>query len=122
MENILILISEKMFVLPFTTGFLFVIVAAITLVFPPKKINLLYGYRTRASMKNQQVWDFAQRYSGVKMAQIGLVLMAFSLLNVVFGLNDSFELMIGLSSVVIACAFLFLATESAIRKKFPNQL
>lgn len=121
MESILISISQKMFVVSFTTGFLFVIIAAITLIFPPKKINLLYGYRTRASMKNQQTWDFAQRYSGVKMIHIGLALMLFSLLNVLFNLNDSFQVMIGLSSVVIACAFLFLVTERAIRKKFPNQ-
>ena len=121
MEEILISIFEKTSVVPFTTGILFVIAAAITLVFPPKKINLLYGYRTRASMKNQQVWDFAQRYSGVKMMQIGFALMGFSLLNVFFGFNDSFQLMIGLSFVIIACAFLFLVTESAIRKKFPNQ-
>ena len=31
---------------------------------PPKKINGFYGYRTSRSMKNQETWDFAQRYMG----------------------------------------------------------
>jgi uncharacterized membrane protein len=32
-------------------------------LFPPKKINSLYGYRTPNSMKSQENWDFANRYS-----------------------------------------------------------
>ena len=31
---------------------------------PPKKVNGWYGYRTSRSMKNQDTWDFAQRYMG----------------------------------------------------------
>ncbi|MFN3967405.1 SdpI family protein [Flavobacterium sp.] len=120
MEEILNNISEQTLFIPFTTGTIFVLAALITLVFPPKKINYLYGYRTRASMKNQQVWDFAQRYSGIKMVQSGLVLIALSPLNVLVNLNESFQLSLGFSSVIIACAYLFFATERAIRKKFPN--
>ena len=30
--------------------------------FPPKKINHLYGYRTRKSMLNDTIWQFANRY------------------------------------------------------------
>ena len=31
---------------------------------PPKKVNGWYGYRTSRSMRNQDTWDFAQRYMG----------------------------------------------------------
>ena len=31
---------------------------------PPSKVNGLVGYRTSRSMKNQDTWDFAQRYMG----------------------------------------------------------
>ena len=120
MEEILNNISEQTLIIPFTTGVIFVIAALITLVFPPKKINYLYGYRTRSSMKHQQVWDFSQRYSGIKMVQSGLVLIALSFLNVFINLNESLQVSLGLSSVIIACAYLFLATERAIRTKFPN--
>lgn len=120
MEEIINSISEQTLIIPFTTGTIFVLAALITLVFPPKKINYLYGYRTRASMKNQQVWDFSQRFSGIKMVQSGLVLIALSFLNVFINLNEGLQVGLGFSSVIIACAYLFFATESAIRKKFPN--
>lgn len=120
MEEILNNITEQTLIIPFTTGAIFVIAALITLVFPPKKINYLYGYRTRASMKNQQIWDFSQRFSGIKMVQSGLVLIALSFLNVFLNLNESLQVSLGLSSVIIACAYLFFATERAIRKNFPN--
>ncbi|MDX1462880.1 MAG: SdpI family protein [Marinirhabdus sp.] len=29
---------------------------------PPKQINWIYGYRTRRSMANQEVWDAANAY------------------------------------------------------------
>lgn len=32
-------------------------------VFPPKRANSIYGYRTSRSIKNKSNWDFAQRYS-----------------------------------------------------------
>lgn len=32
--------------------------------YPPKKINHISGYRTTMSMKNQDTWDFANRYMG----------------------------------------------------------
>ncbi|MFH6602884.1 SdpI family protein [Maribacter algicola] len=33
---------------------------------PPKNINWLYGYRTKRSMANQEVWEYANRL-GAKM-------------------------------------------------------
>ncbi|MGV3697727.1 SdpI family protein [Flavobacterium sp.] len=121
MEALLNTVSEQVMVIPFLTGILFSIAAGVTLVFPPRQINYLYGYRTRCSMKNQKVWDFSQRYSGIKMLQIGLGLVAVSFLTVLFRLNEGFQTGLGVAFVAIGCGYLFLATESAIRKKFPNQ-
>ncbi|WP_284651004.1 SdpI family protein [Flavobacterium terrisoli] len=120
MEEILNDISQQTLIIPFTTGSIFVIAALVTLVFPPKKINYLYGYRTRASMKNQKIWDFSQRFSGIKMVQIGLALVVFSFSNYFMKLDGGLQISIGFSSVIIGCAFLFFATERAIRKNFPN--
>ncbi len=57
----------------FLLAVVFLIGAQITLRYPPKKINSLYGYRTKNSMKSQQHWDFAQRYSSIKMNALGLI-------------------------------------------------
>ncbi len=120
MEAILNYLFEKTLIIPFLTGIIFVVTALITLRFPPKKINYLYGYRTTASMKNQQVWDFAQRYSGIKMVQSGLALVAISLVNLLLDLNEALQVSLGLSLVILPCIYLFFATERAIRKNFPN--
>ncbi|MBP6557307.1 MAG: SdpI family protein [Flavobacterium sp.] len=120
MEEILNYLFEKTLVIPFLTGIIFAVTALITLKFPPKKINYLYGYRTRASMKNQQVWDFSQRFSGIKMFQCGLVLVAVSFINLLLDLNEALQVSIGLSLVIVPCIYLFFATEKAIKKNFPN--
>jgi len=50
-----------------------VIVAIIFMLFPPKKINSLYGYRTPHSMKNQQTWEEANKYSAKLLLLTGLI-------------------------------------------------
>lgn len=32
-------------------------------LFPPKKINSIFGYKTSRSLKNQKNWDYAQKFS-----------------------------------------------------------
>lgn len=121
MEAILNYLSEKIMIIPFLIGIIFAITALITLRFPPKKINYLYGYRTIASMKNQQVWAFSQHYSGIKMLQIGLVLVTISFLNFFLDLEEDLQVGMGLSLVILACVYLFFTTEKAIKKNFPKE-
>ena len=40
--------------------------------YPPKKINHLYGYRTKRSMKSQFTWDSANKYSALIFFKICL--------------------------------------------------
>jgi uncharacterized membrane protein len=47
--------------------------------FPPKKINWFYGYRTRRSMANEEVWKVANTYSMEKMVQFCLYSFAVPL-------------------------------------------
>jgi uncharacterized membrane protein len=121
MEESLIYFLENTLFISFLVGFIFLITALITLKFPPKKINYLYGYRTTASMKNQEVWDFAQRYSGIKMIQAGLFLMLISFVNVFLNFKDEFlSVVFGMVFIIAAVIYLFVSTEKAIRKNFPN--
>jgi uncharacterized membrane protein len=121
MEESLVYFLENTLFISFLVGFIFLITALITLKFPPKKINYLYGYRTTASMKNQEVWDFAQRYSGIKMIQAGLFLMLISFVNVFLNFKDEFlSVVFGMVFIIAAVIYLFVSTEKAIRKNFPN--
>ena len=39
------------------------IIFIIYFLYPPKKINYLYGYRTKQSMRNNETWTFANKYA-----------------------------------------------------------
>lgn len=45
---------------------------------PPKKINWFYGYRTRRSMANQQIWDFSNKIGAQMFKMVGLVSLVLS--------------------------------------------
>ena len=47
---------------------------------PPKDINGSYGYRTPASMRNQDTWDFAHRTCGRIWLAAELVMLPLSVL------------------------------------------
>jgi uncharacterized membrane protein len=121
METIFSYLIENTLFISLLVGVIYMVTAVITLKFPPKKINDFYGYRTAASKKNQEVWDFSQRYSGIKMFQIGLFLTIISFANIFLKLNEGVALGIGLSLLVATCIYLFFTTEKAIKKNFPNE-
>ena len=51
---------------------IFTVIGLVFWMYPPKKINEFYGYRTTRSRKSQEAWDFAQRYSAKLMTILGL--------------------------------------------------
>lgn len=113
-------IVENLLFMPLLTGIIFMVTAAIVYRFPPKKINYLYGYRTSASMKSQESWDFAQRYSSIKMFQAGTAMLFMSLFGLVLPFDENTNFIIGIFLMLPTCVFLFLTTERALKKKFPN--
>jgi len=63
------------FLLANSNGILMTVLGWLYVKYPPKKINQLYGYRTRRSMANQQIWDFANAIGSKMMFSLGLVLL-----------------------------------------------
>ena len=57
-------------------GLLLVILGVIYATYPPKKINHIYGYRTKRSMANQRVWDYANKIGARMILWVGLVCTA----------------------------------------------
>ena len=53
----------------------------------PTKINYVFGYRTRMSMKNQDTWQFAHRHFGKTWYVCGLVLTPLSVLGMLLVLG-----------------------------------
>lgn len=52
--------------------------------YPPKKINYFIGYRTFRSMKNENVWKFANHYCGKLWINIGITMLIITLLLCAF--------------------------------------
>ncbi|UFK97276.1 SdpI family protein [Kaistella faecalis] len=89
--------------------------------FPPKKINYFYGYRTNSSMKNQDRWDFAQKYSARQMMVTGFFLAASSLLVLFSDFGSFLTLGVGLAFVILAGVILLIRVEKAIKRRFEEQ-
>lgn len=66
-----------MFLLYFLLSPLLLLLSILFKLFPPTKINYIYGYRTRRSMQNQFMWDKANSYSS------SLMVLFSGLLNVI---------------------------------------
>lgn len=94
------------------------------LVFPPKRVNPFYGYRTSRSCKNRRNWDFAQRHcarmmigTGIGSAVVGgLAFVVF----VLVGFRDAtlcwacVALELGLAVSILSLTV--LSTENALKR------
>jgi len=93
-------------------GALYMGIALILYLFPPKKINGFYGYRTKRSKTNKKMWAFAQKRSSSLILIFAFFTFAFSC---VFH-EEQHELWV----VAIMISTLLLAivlTEMALKKK-----
>lgn len=112
--------ENPLFNICFSVGLIFIIVGFLMFRFPPKKINSLYGYRTVSSMKNQERWNFAQKFSAKEMMKLGTFLIFTSLLALITNFNNTINLIIGLSLTLVGLTLLFVKVEKAIKIKFSN--
>ncbi|ASI75684.1 hypothetical protein BA203_09515 [Bacillus cereus] len=66
-------------------GIIFILTAIIFQKNPPTDINAAYGYRTKRSMKNKELWDAGNRYSVEVMKQNGFIMMLIgSVISILF--------------------------------------
>lgn len=101
-----------------SVGLILIITGYIHLKFPPKKINHLYGYRTKNSMKNQERWDFAQHYSAKELMKTGGLLILIGLPDLYFQFKDYIGIILGLIFFIAGVIYLFFRVEAAIKKRF----
>ncbi len=102
----------------FATGIIFIIAGFILYKIPPKNINFIYGYRSKQSMKNQEVWDFSQTYSAKLMIKLGLFYLLTSLFGLVYLPRIEIALMITFIILLLGVVFLFIKVEQKLKQKF----
>lgn len=88
--------------------------------YPPKEVNSLYGYRTQRSMRNQDCWEFANRYSAKLMWKTSLLTCVVQAVGI---LTLSAESVI-LSAAIVLILGLFYSiylTEKALKNTFDKE-
>ena len=107
-----------MFTVLTLTGWVFAIGGLVMYLFPPKKINCLYGYRTSSSMKNQERWDFSQRYSAKVMMQHGIVLAIIGIDSFWLVPQANYWNFIAIGLIFAAVGLLIFRVERGIKQRF----
>jgi len=113
--------TENLLQIPMLAGCIFFIAGLVMCIFPPKKINAIYGYRTSTSMKSEDRWKFAQRYSSVRLIGAGAFLALCSSAGFWIKLNEKNDMILGAVLTFIPIMFIIFSTEKALKHNFPNQ-
>ena len=115
--------DNPLFLIPSTSGLIFMLAGFIMLKFPPKKINSLYGYRTSSSMKNRERWDFSQKYSAIEMIKLAAILTLSSVIGLIYNPDGELGrfLGLGLGLMILMVVVLLIRVEKAIKNKFGNE-
>lgn len=110
---------NPLFIIPIITGPLVLVVFLITRQFPPKKINSLYGYRTRRSMANTEAWQFAQVYSTKLMIKSMIFYSSTALIGLFFGNeNDGLLVLLALIIMIAFFAIPIIKIEKELKNRF----
>lgn len=101
-------------------GPLFFLLAKAFLVWPPRKISAWYGYRTPRSMRSQQVWDEAQRYSARAMEWAALLTVVFQVVATrIWGGEEA--LLASVAFLVAALVAVVVQTERHLKELFDDE-
>jgi len=100
----------------YSVGIIFLVIGLIFKAFPPKKINFIYGYRTNFSMKNQDIWKEAQKYSANSFIVLGFiyVVLGFVFSQFLNNISEGYQIIIFLTGAVI----MLIVDEVHLRKVF----
>ena len=94
-------------------GIICIVLGFIFKVFPPRRINSIYGYRTRLSMKNQDTWNEAQKYSANTFLIGGFIYMVLE-----FVLNYLTEnISSGYENIIILIGFVIMIVVDEVHLK-----
>jgi uncharacterized membrane protein len=113
---------------PQLIGIIVLIVGYIQKRFQPKHVNALYGYRMPSSMKNQETWDEANRFSVVVMIRygwivtfIGLIIsFILSLVNLSVDTQYLIAVLLIIATSISLPVVIITTTEKHLRKVFKD--
>ncbi len=110
-------VESPWLVVHLAVGPLVFILAKVFQLWPPRKINHVYGYRTPRSMRNQDTWDEAQRYSTRMLQYAALATIAFQVVAVRVW-PDEWSILASVAFLVVALLATIVATERHLKATF----
>ena len=117
----MLFLQNPLFIISTSTGLIFIVTAIIISKYPPRKINMMYGYRTKSSMKSKERWDFAQIYSTDLLYNYGLLLTLIGVLCYFTSFAIVTATILSLLIMTILVGLLIYKTEKAIEDKFGSE-
>ena len=105
---------NHLFILPLPL----LIISAVFRIFPPKKINRFYGYRTKSSMKNQDAWDEANRFSANLMLIGSITYFFFIMLCNIFIQGREMQTWVSVAYLFCLIFGVIFITEWRLKKLF----
>ncbi len=82
--------------------------------------NKLVGYRTKASMRSNETWFYAQKRSADLMVYSVYIVLSVQVLSFVF-LNAQTSIIVMTSTLVAAIIVMMVVVEVELRKKFDKE-
>ncbi|NCT17497.1 MAG: hypothetical protein COZ75_02195 [Flavobacteriaceae bacterium CG_4_8_14_3_um_filter_34_10] len=110
--------SNSLFLILGLTGLVFITGGYLFFKFPPKKINHLYGYRTKTSMNSQEKWDFSQRYSSKEMIKLGIYMVLIGIIGSIINPSENISIPLAIGVLIFCCVMLFIKTERELKNNF----
>jgi len=89
--------------------------------YPPKKINPLYGYRTRRSMQSLDAWNYAQRLSSRKMILCGFAGIVVFVAAWMADFNEGVHAILMIATLFSMLSFVIYSVERNLKRKFPDE-
>ena len=109
---------SQIFPVAFLCGIIFFIVSVIMYFYPPKKLNAWIGYRTAASLRSQERWDFAQKFSAMVRIKTSLILIAVSLTGYFFPEGDYIRNFGSLVLIILWVRYMMIVTDRELNRRF----
>ena len=109
-----------MFLPQLVLSVVFILAGLLMAKYPPRKINPLYGYRTRRSMQSTDAWKYAQRISSRRMVVAGFGGLLPFFAGWALGLNEGVQAILLLASLLFIVVYVIYSVERSLARKFPD--
>jgi uncharacterized membrane protein len=98
----------------------FVMAGLIMAKYPPKKINPIYGYRTRRSMQSPEAWKYAQRVSSRRFVLCGLGGILVFIITWSMDFSKGVQALLMIATLLFTLVYVIYSVERNLKKKYPE--